>query len=558
MAFTPVPASLRPARARHVNPRTIRRAPAAPLASESRGNYHLDGPQPEPQPEPQPQPEPAREQGTEPDTVPLALARLAEVPFPDDPDGPEPPDHQAPFGLPVLDELPQLAAVLHDLRQVDRLISQVIDGLLLLEDTSLAEAATGLGLDTWLTVVGRRTGADVRMLRTTAKVMRRVPSLHAAFQAGRISWAQVRSVVLTVRPLPRHLDDRIDEAVAYVLIGAAETEPDGLTRSIRWHLDALDPSETEREQQEASEQEYLAMQPRLDGTGGRFWGELGATNWALFDAAINTALFDDHTPHTTETTEAGASSCSDPDADDAAVRDPDDLDAVDRHATPRRIRDVGRARITRLIDHLDSSMANRLAPPTAGAQAMSRPTGHAVSGPMRSRMQLLLRIDLSTLLDRDQAPTSLLTTLLGGHVRVTAATARALLQQRGADLRTVIVDDVGAVVGVGRRARVAGDWLNDATLALHDTCSFPGCSIAARRSQTDHAHPWHPARRGDPPGRTDIDQLAPLCWAHNQTKESDGWSVTQRSDGTRRWRHHRTGLSTTTPPVRPPSVVGSG
>jgi hypothetical protein len=530
------------------------------MAAESRGSYHLDGPEPEPQPEP------VREQDPEPAAVPPGLARLAEVPFPDDPDGPEPPDHQAPFGLPVLDELPQLAAVLHDLRQVDRLIAQVIDGLLLLEDTSLAEAATGLGIDTWLTIVGRRTGADVRMLRTTAKVMRRVPSLHAAFQAGQVSWAQVRSVVLAVRPLPRHLDDRIDTAVAYVLTAAADNEPDGLTRSIRWHLDALDPSETEREQQEASEQEYLAMQPRLDGTGGRFWGELGATNWALFDAAINTALFDDHTPHITETTEAGGPSCSDPDADDAAVRDPDDLDAVDRHSTPRRVRDVGRARITRLIDHLDNSMANRLVPPTAGAHATSRPTGsspddptgHAVSGPMRSRMQLLLRIDLSTLLDRDRTPASLLTTLLGGHVRVTAATARALLEQRGADLRTVIVDDVGAVVGVGRRARVAGDWLNDATLALHDTCSFPGCSIAARRSETDHAHPWHPARRGDPPGKTDIDQLAPLCWAHNQTKESDGWSVTQRPDGTRRWRHHRTGLSTTTPPARPPSDVGSG
>lgn len=169
-------------------------------------------------------------------------------------------------------------------------------------------------------------------------------------------------------------------------------------------------------------------------------------------------------------------------------------------------------------------------------------------------MQLLLRTDLATLLDREQCPASLLTTVLGGQVKLTAATARRLVEERGADLRTVVLDDLGAVVGVGRRTRIAPGWLSDATLALHDTCSHPGCLTAARRSETDHARPWHPVRPGDPAGRTDIDQLAPICGVHNRSKESDGWIVTQRADGIRRWHHPRSGVTTRTVPAtwRPP------
>jgi hypothetical protein len=59
---------------------------------------------------------------------------------------------------------------------------------------------------------------------------------------------------------------------------------------------------------------------------------------------------------------------------------------------------------------------------------------------------------------------------------------------------------------------------------------------------------------GDPPGRTDIDQLAPLCRRDNTAKEPDGWTATQRADGTRRWTHRRSGITTRILPAtwRPP------
>jgi hypothetical protein len=142
-----------------------------------------------------------------------------------------------------------------------------------------------------------------------------------------------------------------------------------------------------------------------------------------------------------------------------------------------------------------------------GAEAGDREHGPTPSKPGRS---LLVRVELATLLDRSALPATLLTTLTGGRMWVDAPTARRLADEREVDLRLVVVDDTGAVVGVGRKQRYAPGWLRDATLALHDTCSAPGCRVAARVCQVDHARPWTP-RTDRGPGRTDIDQLAPLC-----------------------------------------------
>jgi hypothetical protein len=187
---------------------------------------------------------------------------------------------------------------------------------------------------------------------------------------------------------------------------------------------------------------------------------------------------------------------------------------------------------------------------SAGATGSHRqPTTGRAGSRRRSRPQLLIRAELDTLLDRDQTPVTLLTTLLGGHVRVTSETARRLIDERGADLRTVIIDDHGNVVGVGRKQRVARGWLRDMALALHDTCTAPTCDVAARVCTMDHATPWFPVRPTDPPGRTDVDEIAPMCGLDNHTKERDGWRAEQQADGTRRWTHDRSGLTIRTLPA---------
>ncbi|MFP4635676.1 MAG: HNH endonuclease signature motif containing protein, partial [Nitriliruptoraceae bacterium] len=143
-------------------------------------------------------------------------------------------------------------------------------------------------------------------------------------------------------------------------------------------------------------------------------------------------------------------------------------------------------------------------------------------------------------------PAELLTTLAGGRMWADAATIRRLVAERGADLRTIVLDGTGAVLGVGRRTRVPPDWLADAVLARHTTCSHPGCRTAARISDLDHARPWSPADGDHQGGATDAANLAPLCARHNRSREREGWQAQQSPDGSRRWHHPRTGLSAQT------------
>ncbi len=440
-------------------------------------------------------------------------------------DGPSRRDDGPPFGLPVLEELPALATLLEQLRGADQLIARALEGVLLLQDHADVAAMTGVGLESWLTTIARRTRTDARMVLAAAEMLRRLPALRAAFQSGAVSWAQVRTVALKARSLPTHLDDRVDAAVAAALDGAGGAEPDALTRVISWSLAALQPERTARTERTESDREFLAMQPRLDGTGGRLWGELSATSWAVVDAAL-------------QPTRPVAAQPSDADGD----RGPTDP--------------TGRDRARRLVALLESTLppagdgsATGVVPGTTEPARGRGTADDGRTGTAASRPQLLLRADLDTLLQREETPARLLTTLLGGHVRVSAATARRLLDERGADLRTVVLDDTGSIVGVGRRHRVAPGWLSDAVLALHDTCTAPGCQSAARSAELDHARPWWPARPEDLPGETDVRQLAPLCPTHNRGKERQGWTVDQSTDGRRRWTHTRSGLTTETVPA---------
>ena len=443
-------------------------------------------------------------------------------------DDPRPGEGTAPFGLPVLAEIPGLATVLEQLREADRLIARALEGILLLQDHTDVAGVTGVGLDSWVMTIARRTRADARMLLAAAEMLRRLPTLRASFQEGRMSWAQVRAVALKARPLPRSLDDCVDQAIAAALEGTGGSEPDAITRVISWSLAALQPTSAARTERREQEREFLGMQPRLDGSGGRLWGEFGATSWAVIDAALNTRT----------TREPGSTGVQAGTADGHDV--PADRAQVD-----------GRSRAAQLVDALERGLAGgteddrqQATPPTMS----DRDAATRRRRPSASRPQLLLRADLDTLLDRAQTPGVLLTGLLGGQVRVSAPTARRLLEERGADLRTVILDQTGGVVGVGRRVRVAPGWLRDATLALHDTCSAPGCGAPARTSEIDHARPWRPARPDDLPGDTNIAELAPLCAVHNQHKERDGWKVRQTTDGRRTWTHQRSGLTTRTVP----------
>lgn len=453
-------------------------------------------------------------------------------------------------GLADVDErCPELAELLDTLLAIDRLAADAVDRIDALQATGAVEDATGLPLSLWLSIAARRTRSDLRMLEAAADVLpRRLPSLDAAFRAGNVSWAQVRALVLAIQPVPTSFDDRIDAAIAK-LLPMTDLEPEVLTRAVDQVLAVADPSEAKPAVDSAPEHDIVAMQPRLDGTGGRLFGDFGAEGFALLDAHLNVG------------------------APAPRGRARDHLGA---DAEPERSRDlagqVARRRAHRLLELLEAgSIAEALGTaggPSAGDPADAAggpsaagdlsagdpsfddpPVDDPVSGApsagdadtAKLPAKLLIRMELASLLGGD-VPADLLTALLGGRLKVDAATARRIVDERGVELRSVIVDEVGAVVGVGRRTRVPRGWLRDAALAVHDQCSAPRCRTAARVCDLDHAIPV------TDDGPTDVANLAPLCRTDNRVKERDGWRARGDPDGSRTWEHPRSGLTVRTVP----------
>jgi hypothetical protein len=425
-----------------------------------------------------------------------------------------------PVELPVLAELPELAEVLKDLVASDQAALRAIAGLARLLEHDQVASVSGVSVEEWIGIVARHTRMDRRFTLRTARLLHRFPTLHAAVVEQALSWPQLRGLALALRDCPNLLDQRVDRFLGQLLPHLEGTEPDAVVDQVRRAI-AEWTAELTPDLDEPPARNHLHLQPRLDGTGGRLSGELDAVGLAIVDDA--TAPTRAQLDHPSGTGGARADNL---------------LSRLTHTCQPSS---DGDGDLTCAQEHRGD----------VDEHATDGPTDGALPG-----VKLLLRAELSDLLHATRTPADLLTRLVGGQLRLTAAAARKLLDERGAELRTIIVDH-GTVLGVGRTTRVPPGWLRDATLAVHSTCTGPLCDRPALGADLDHARPWHPTHPGDPGGRTDIDQLGPLCATTNRTKETAGWRATQHPDGRRTWTHPRTGLQITSLPTtwRPPPTA---
>jgi hypothetical protein len=427
----------------------------------------------------------------------------------------------APFGLPVLAELPMLAGMLERLTVADQAMSDALRLLArLLADDEVA-TVTGVGVEEWIGIVARHTRMDRRLLLRIARLLDRFPTLHRAVVDQQLSWPQLRGLSLALRDVPTVLDARLDEYLNELLPHLEDTDPDAVIDQVRraiaeWTADLAPDDDVDT----GPGRNHLYLQPRLDGTGGRITGEFDAVGLAILDDAL--------APRRNQLDHPGG---------------------------------AGGARADNLLTRLTHTCPPSTDPRRAGADvAVDEDTGDGTAddtggaaGGVLPPVKLLLRCELDALLGATRTPAALLTRLVGGSLRLSSTAARRLLEVHGAELRTVIVDD-GQVLGVGRTTRIPPGWLRDATLAVHDTCTGPLCDRPARTADLDHATPWWPTHPHDPPGGTDLANLGPLCATTNRTKETAGWRAHQHPDGRRTWTHPRTGLTITTIPAtwRPP------
>jgi hypothetical protein len=151
---------------------------------------------------------------------------------------------RAPFGLPVLAELPELAAVLEDLTAADDRLLAAVAGLADLLRSDTVETTTGVGVEHWLAAVATVTRMDRRLLLQACRLLHRLPTLDAAVRQRRVSFAQLRGLTLALRSTSPELDAPLDRLLGSLLDGLAtldRPDPDVLVRQVADAVDELDP-----------------------------------------------------------------------------------------------------------------------------------------------------------------------------------------------------------------------------------------------------------------------------------------------------------------------------
>jgi hypothetical protein len=461
----------------------------------------------------------------------------------------------APFGLPVLAELPRLAGTLQRLADADGAMLDAIAGLAgLLDDDTVAHTC-GVGLEHWIGIVTRHTRMDRRFLLRVARQLTRYPALRHAVEVRAISWPQLRGLSLALREVPPELRERVDGLLGRLVAHLdPDADPDAIIDQLKHTLTRW-KAQLAPEPVEVPSGNRLTLQPNLEGTGGHGYLDLDAVGLALIDEATHpradqlqhpgglaAARADNLLTRVTHTCDGTLDTPHDDEADPS-----DDVDGV-RGAAGEGDQSAATAPVA----------GNGAADPNAAGDRKGEAGWFGQLAPPK----LLLRAELADLLDADRLPAELLHRLVGGTVRLTTDAARRLVDTRGVELRAVILDE-GTVVGVGRATRRPPGWLTDAIAELHSTCTGPLCDRPARGAQLDHAIPWTPTGPHEVPGTTDVDNVGPLCGDTNRGKEAAGWRATQTADGRRRWHHPRTGLTTTSiptawrppdPPHRPPGT----
>lgn len=104
--------------------------------------------------------------------------------------------------------------------------------------------------------------------------------------------------------------------------------------------------------------------------------------------------------------------------------------------------------------------------------------------------------------------------------------ARVLAElAEGASVQPVVVRNgvvlhAAGELDLGRSTRLASPAQRRALRAFYATCAVPGCGVRFDRCKIHHLTWW---RNG---GRTDLDNLLPVCSNHHSRIHADGWEIT--------------------------------
>ena len=111
-------------------------------------------------------------------------------------------------------------------------------------------------------------------------------------------------------------------------------------------------------------------------------------------------------------------------------------------------------------------------------------------------------------------------------------------------VRNGVVIHAPGNLNLGRTTRLASPAQRRALRALYATCAIPGCPVSYDRCKLHHIVWW---RNG---GRTDLQNLLPVCARHHTNIHDDGWHIDLRSNRELTIRVPDGTIHNTSPPKR--------
>jgi hypothetical protein len=98
-----------------------------------------------------------------------------------------------------------------------------------------------------------------------------------------------------------------------------------------------------------------------------------------------------------------------------------------------------------------------------------------------------------------------------------------------AEIFPIVLGTDGEVLDVGRTRRTVNRAQRRALRAMHRTCIHPECTVAFSDCEIHHVIWWRLL------GRTDIDNLVPVCTRHHHLVHEGGWTLTVDADRVATW-----------------------
>jgi hypothetical protein len=372
------------------------------------------------------------------------------------------------------------------LDMINRLQSQAVSLAGYVHDEGVVEQREGFPCEIALGLLAGMTISDRKTLLTAADVLRSMPHTKALFEAGSLSWSQVRSIVAGARGLTLAERRKVDQAVADGHArGVTERNVDAqaLCNEIDYLLCLLRPQDHAKKHKEAVEGSYLSIQLAFDGSS-RWNGNYDPESTAVMLEAMDTR--------------AARAAKQDHDHD----HDEDHGEGMDAWPVWKK---RGKERAKALTDICASYLAG------------------GSDGPARPSMTVVAQAET---LDGGSEPGQLLWRLPGGPVQLPADVVRKLACQ--ADIRFVLKDGTRIVGIASRQAKTPGE-IRAMVIARDLHCRTPGC---ANPIEIVHHVEY-------PDGPTALPKLVGLCRADHLRAHSDEWTLTMTPDGVCTWKRGR-------------------